>query len=107
MPQRNPGSNNVQDCHGFGGEEAGTKLLLVVSLIFTSIATILLLCSDRGPWTSSGLLYRFVESNRASVQLIIGVLAGIFGGLNIYSIRALINFSTRLRLFDTSHTLDR
>ena len=107
MPRRNTGSNAVQDHHHSGVEGAGTKLLLTLSLIFTSIITILLLCSDRGPWTNSGHLYHFVEGNRASVQLIIGVLAGIFGGFNLYSICALINFSTRLRLFDTSNTLDR
>ena len=101
-----PPSNVVRDHHHSGVEGSATKLLLTLSLIFTSIVTILLLCSDRGPWTNSGHLYDFVESNRASVQLIIGVLAGIFGGFNLYSICALINFSTRLRLFDTSHTLD-
>ena len=107
MSRRNTGSNVAQDHHRSGVEGARTKSLLVLSLIFTSIITILLLCSDRGPWTSSGHLYNFVENNRASVQLIIGVLAGIFGGFNLYSICALINFSTRLRLFDTSHTLDQ
>lgn len=87
-------------------EGYGTKLLLALSLILPSIITILLLHSDRGPWTTSGRLYHFVEGNRASVQLIVGVFAGIFGGLNVYSICTLINFSTRLRLSNTTHTLD-
>lgn len=99
MPSRN--NNQRTEFEG-----AGTKLLLAPGLIFTSVITFLLLCSDRKPWTSSGHFYNFVENNRATVQIIVQVFPSIFGALNVYSVCCLISFSTRIHLSKGPQTLD-
>lgn len=87
-------------------EGVGKKLLLVPGLVITTVTTILLLCSDGLVWTNSGDFYRFVHNNRATVQIIVQVLASVLDKLHIAVVCSLISFSTRLRLAKAPRTLD-
>jgi hypothetical protein len=88
-------------------EGAWAKLLTVPCLALTSIVTTLLLWSDRNHWTETGRLYQLVIGNRASVQIIIQVLASCFGAIHVYVLCVLVNFSTRLRVAEKPYKLDR
>jgi len=90
-----------------GQEHLKTRLLLAATLLSTSVATILLLASNRAPWTNSGHIYNFVTSERATVQIIVQILSQSFGTLHVYALCSLINFATRLRLARIPHTLDQ
>lgn len=91
-----------------GGEEhLKTRLLGAATLLSTSVVTILLLSSDRVPWTDSGPFYEFVTSRRATVQIIVQILSQGFGALNVYALCSLVNLGTRLRLARTPYTLDQ
>lgn len=92
--------------HG-GEEHLTTRLSWAACLLSTSVATILLLASNRAPWTNSGHFYNFVTSERATVQIIVQILSQSFGALHIYALCSLINFGTRLRLARIPHTLDQ
>ena len=97
-----PVNNSARD-----EERLDKKLAWAPGLLLTSIVTILLLASDRAPWTNSGRFYNFVTTNRASVQIVVQFLSQGFGALNIYSVCSLIGFGNRLRLTKTSYTLDQ
>ena len=88
-------------------EHLKKKLLWAATLLSTSVTTILLLASNRAPWTNSGRFYNFVTSERATVQIIVQVLSQSFGALLVYALCSLINFGTRLRLARIPHTLDQ
>lgn len=90
-----------------GQEHLKTRLLWAATLLSTSVATILLLASNRAPWTNSGHIYNFVTSERATVQIIVQILSQSFGALHVYALCSLINFATRLRLARIPHTLDQ
>ena len=91
-----------------GGEEhLKTRLLWATALLSTSVATVLLLSSNRAPWTNSGRFYAFVTSERATVQIIVQILSQSFGALDVYALCSLINFGTRLRLAGNLYTLDQ
>ena len=88
-------------------ERLKTKLLWIGPLLATSVASVLLLVSNRAPWTNSGSFYSFVTSNRATVQIIVQILSQSLGALHVYALCSLINFRTRLRLVEIPHTLDQ
>ena len=90
-----------------GSEGSWAKLVTLPGLVLTSIIAILLLVSDRTRWTETGPLYRVVAGNRASIQIIVQILANCFGAIHVHTICVLINFSTRLRLARKAFKMDR
>lgn len=88
-------------------EGTWAKLLLIPCLGLMSTVTILLLWSDRNRWAETGRIYQLVISNRATVQIVIQVLASCFGAVHVYVLCVLVNFSTRLRIAEKPYKLDR
>jgi hypothetical protein len=92
---------------GISLEETWAKLFIIPCLGLTSIVTILLIWSDRNHWTETGRIHQLVIGNRATVQIVIQVLASCFGAVHVYILCVLVNFSTRLRIAEKPYKLDR
>lgn len=74
------------------------KYLVVPCLLFTSVLAALLVVGTHSKWTSGDGFYFLVVQNRASIQIVVQVLSGIFGALHVFTLTTLINFRTRLLL---------
>jgi hypothetical protein len=58
-------------------------------------------------WHVDGASYHWIAANRASVQLIVQVLAGLLGVAQVSCVRGMVNFSVRRALTQHAMTLDR
>ncbi len=82
-----------------------TRLLPLTGLILTSAAAISLFAirSDR----YGGTIVNTVRENRATIQLIVQAVSGGLALLQVYVLRTLFNFATRLRLNHERITMQR
>ncbi|KAJ9129746.1 hypothetical protein NKR23_g12469 [Pleurostoma richardsiae] len=77
-----------------------------LALAPTTFLSLLLLISDRKHWVASPSIYVLIAANRATIQLVVQVLASILGFLNFLIVCKLINYHTRLRLSKASMSLE-
>ncbi|KAI9650392.1 hypothetical protein NHQ30_000406 [Ciborinia camelliae] len=76
---------------------------LVSTTIFSSL---LLLADQRHTSISGGVVYNAIVQNRASVQIIVQILAAALGLLQVSAICRLFNYATRIRLKQRTISFD-
>lgn len=82
------------------------KYILVPGLIVTTTLAILLATGLGLNWVIYGETYDIVQKNRASVQLVVQLLAGILGSIHVFTLSTIINYSTRIVLARQTISLD-
>ncbi|KAE9369357.1 hypothetical protein N431DRAFT_427521 [Stipitochalara longipes BDJ] len=87
-------------------EPTESKILIFIPCIVTTIVSLLLLVSDANHWTIAGSSYEWINRDRATVQIIVQVLAGLLGLSQISTLRNLVNYSARHMLVQRVLTLD-
>lgn len=73
-----------------------SKFNIFYALSFTTALASLLVAANELRWSRTGDFYRLVTTNRASVQIVIQVLANLLGLIHVTAICRLINYATRI-----------
>ncbi len=68
-------------------EETWVKLLAIPGLVLTSVIAWLLVGEASSHWNSSSDFAKFIQTNRASVAIVVQVIAQILGMIHLYSLR--------------------
>lgn len=85
----------------------GSRYAGFLGLISTTIFSSLLLVADkRNAAISGGIVYDAIVHNRASVQIIVQVIAAALGLIQVAAICRLFNYATRIRLKQRAIPLD-
>ena len=79
---------------------------IFLAILPTTILSVVLLIANLRQWTVPPTAYTIITSNRATVQLVVQVLATVLGFCNVAVVLKLINCSTRLRLAARSMSLN-
>jgi hypothetical protein len=88
--------------------ESKWRIFLTFPIIIVStIASSILLYSSRRRWFVSDIYYDGIVENRAAVQVVVQLLAGLCGVGQVSTVRNLINYAVRLKLTRCATTLDR
>jgi hypothetical protein len=82
------------------------KLLLVVCLIVPTSLSAYLLTETISGWHFSTSTARWVEQNRAMIQIIIQIASMILGTLQIYAISCALVMSINIRMLSTTASLN-
>lgn len=82
------------------------KCLDLAVLILPTVMSALLLAANFQGWEVSGGLYTFITQDRATAQLIVQVMANALKLSEVWIICRLVNYATRIRLNNSSTTLD-
>jgi hypothetical protein len=77
---------------------APPKLLLLPSVLIPTLLSILLFCANRTHWHTTGPLLGFTLTNRATVQIVVQILAHCLGALQTHVFCTLIAFGIRIHL---------
>ena len=88
-------------------ENFANRFYALPGLILTFILTIFLGYQSATGRSSSGGLYDYVNTHRASTQIVVQILSHLLGSLLVLTMVSLINFNTRLHLVQRSVSLDR
>ncbi|KAF7889153.1 hypothetical protein EAF00_009453 [Botryotinia globosa] len=85
----------------------GTRYVCFLGLISTTIFSSLLLVADRrNASVSGGVVYDSIVKNRASVQIVVQIVAAALGLVQVAAICRLFNYATRIRLKQRAISLD-
>ncbi|TEY87374.1 hypothetical protein BOTCAL_0003g00550 [Botryotinia calthae] len=77
----------------------GTRYVGFLGLISTTIFSSLLLVADkRNESLSGGVVYDLIVENRASVQIVVQIIAAALGLVQVTALCRLFNYATRIRL---------
>ncbi|KAF2797974.1 hypothetical protein K505DRAFT_396502 [Melanomma pulvis-pyrius CBS 109.77] len=76
------------------------------ALSLTTTIACLLVAANELKWSRTGGFYQLVTANRASVQIVIQILANVFGWIHVTAICRLINYTTRIRFNKDAISLD-
>ncbi|RDW59537.1 hypothetical protein BP6252_12624 [Coleophoma cylindrospora] len=87
-------------------EPTKKKVLLFIPCIFTTIVNLLLVTTIVNDWTIQGTYYDRINRDRASVQILVHILAGLLGLAQVSTLRNLVNYYARDMLFQHKLTLD-
>jgi hypothetical protein len=85
------------------GKRERRKYRGFLGLLVTTTCSILLLEADRRKAAYSGAFYTTVIQNRASVQIVIQIIAATFGLIQVSALCRVFNYATRIRL--AQHTI--
>lgn len=88
------------------GSKHFAKFNIFYALSLTTTTAALLVAADNLQWSSTGKFYHLVANNRASVQIVIQVLANLLGLIQVTAICRLINYATRIRFNSAVISLD-
>lgn len=88
-------------------ENFANRFYALPGLILTFILTIFLTYLSATGTSSSGGFYDYVNTHRASTQIVVQILSHLLGSLLVLTMVSLINFNTRLHLVQRSVSLDR
>lgn len=102
-------ASNLSSTHIRIGAWATTlsKYLPAMGLSLTTVMSSILFGYINRPTYLNDKLYRFIDYNRASVQVILHILTTIFGFLHLYALTSVFNFATRMKLAKHATSLDR
>jgi hypothetical protein len=89
----------------FEKEHGWAKVVAVPGLISTSAVSIFLLVSQHRTYSND--FYRTVSDSRATVQILVQLLAYLLGFLQVFSLSTLINFYGRIELTERGASLNR
>jgi hypothetical protein len=82
------------------------KLNIFHALSLTTTIAFLLVVAGYRAWSQTGRFCQLVTADRASVQIVIQVLANALGLVHVTAICRLINYATRMHFHETSISLD-
>jgi hypothetical protein len=82
------------------------KFDIFYTLAITTILTCLLVAANSRGWHLTGKPYQVAINNRASVQIVVQILANFLGLIHVTAICRLINYATRIYFSESAISLD-
>lgn len=106
LPASKDGSKYATTLIKESGPNHLSKFNIFYTLVLTTTIACLLVAANLLESTMSSRAYQLVITNRASVQIIVQILANLLGLIHVTSICRLINYTTRIRFRSTAISLD-
>ena len=83
-----------------------SKILPLPCLFATSIVSSLLLCANATGWKNTGTLYTAATVYRASVQIVVSIIAGSLAACQTFTVCTLIKLHSNTRISLRATSLD-
>ena len=80
-------------------ESRGKRFMVFIALLPPIVTTILLVLALLLEWKIEGGSRKWIDENRATTQILVQIISVALGLWNVFSIKKIINFSSRLALY--------